>query len=586
MSHPHASSSLLKEEATYSQANQPASPLSAGELVFQLADRLSQSPLICHLVGLLAFAAIVCTFLIWGGTRLEIGSQEARLGMAAREAFGPVGQSFGGLDPGIYPGPVLAVKAWSSLEKWLPGQESIRWTSLICAGLIGVSLTLRSEWKSGKTAALAVALCWFTSLTLLHRAGDLGIDFYLGFGLVLALNDSIYKKGQLGLRAGICTSLAFLCGGLAPVILVVASSIIICRNSAGLRPAFLACVIATIGGWSAWALSEISAEAWAAAIALPVVFRSGSSFPTIVMILAMPMVISVPAFFSQELRKNWTESTRDFVSNWWTVATASLFIGTVLPQFSRTTLLPIVAGSAIVAGHVWATAWSQKTFSDMGFGGKWLNISSGLLILSLASAIIPFGTYLSMAIPYYRWTSIFCVVLASASLCTYASGSITRNSRVVIMAILLMATCIKTAHISIYVPEWNYRRGQGAWGRAVGQWVPSGWPIYTLHGWPTDFAFATGHNFRQITAPRFLPGQDRTPDGRPVFVLLHPADFERWPKYAPPIRKVFEFKDQSGYSSRILARTGDEKLNWLKWTSKKYQPSEQSNVGKITASAE
>ncbi|MFM7593761.1 MAG: hypothetical protein ACKO85_18395, partial [Isosphaeraceae bacterium] len=542
-----------------------------------LADSLAGMPFLSHAMGLLAFVAISCTFLVWGATRLEIGSQEARLGMAARESFGPVGQSFGGLDPGIYPGPVALLKAFSVIEKWNPGQESIRWTSVICAGLIGIAITLRTEWKSGKTAALAVALCWFSSVALLHRTGEMGIDFYLGAGLVLALNDTIAQRGQLRLRTGIYTAIAFLCGGLAPVILVVAASIIICRSSAGLRPGFLAFVIATVGGWSAWALNEISAEAWAAAIALPVVFRSGSSFPSIVMILCLPMVLAVPAFFSQKLRSEWAESSREYTSNWWTIASACLFVGTVLPQFSRATLLPIVAGCSVIAGHVWATAWQSRQFAALGFAGRWLSGTSGLLVVAASAVIIPFGVYLSIAIPYYRWTSLACLVLAIVSAGFYFYGNYTGKSRQVIMSIVLLAICIKTAHTAIYVPEWNYRRGQGPWGRAIGQWVPAGWPIYTLHGWPTDLAFATGHNFRQITAPRFLPGQDRSPDGRPVFILLHPADFERWPKSAAPIRKVFEFQDQSGFSSKILARTGGEKLNWLQWTSKKYNPQAESS---------
>ncbi len=570
MSHPHASSSLLTAESPSTPAPGRINP--APGLSGALAEILSASPAISHAAGFLAFATIVCTFLIWGATGLEIGSQEARLGMAAREAFGPVGQSFGGLDPGIYPGPVALIQAFSIIEEWKPAQESIRWTSVICAGLIGIALTLRSEWKTGKTAALAVAFCWFTSLALLHRSGELGIDFYLGAGLVLALNDTIANRGQLRLRSGIYTSIAFLCGGLAPVILVVAASIIICRSSSGLRPLFLSIVIATIGGWSAWALNEISAEAWAAAIALPVVFRSGSSFPTIVMILCLPMVLAVPAFFSQNLRNRWSESTREYTSNWWTVACACLFVGTVLPQFSRATLLPIIAGCAVVAGHVWATAWQSRQFASLGLAGKWLNYSGGLLLVATTALLIPAGIYLSMAIPYYRWSSLACVVLSIASIALYFAGNYAGKSRQVILSLVVLAVCLKMAHTAIYVPEWNYRRGQGPWGRAIGQWVPADWPIYTLHGWPTDLAFATGHNFRQITAPRFLPGQDRSPDGRPVFILLHPADFERWPKTAAPIRKVFEFHDQSGFSSKILARTGGEKLNWLQWTSKKYNP--------------
>ncbi|MFM1801234.1 MAG: hypothetical protein RJA81_586 [Planctomycetota bacterium] len=529
-----------------------------------------QNRWVSHLIGFGIFLSLVAFFVLWGGSRLDIGRQEARLGMAARETFGPVGQSFGGLDPGIYPGPIAIIKAWGLMEKHGPGQEAIRWTTAICASLIGIALTLRSEWLCGKVAAISVALCWLSNLALINRSGEFGLDFYTGLGLVLALNETVAKKGMLTWKAGIFTGISFLCAGLAPVILVLVNSIVICRSSAGLRPAFLAIVIATVGAWSAWALNTISAEAWAAAIALPMAVRSGSSFPTIALCLCFPMILAVPAFFSQTLREKWSEERREYVSNWWTISALCLFIGTILPQFSRSTLIPVIAGFSVVAGHVWATAWADQKFKLLGSAGRWLAMSSGFMVIVLTIIAIPMGTFVSMAIPYYRWTALLWVCLTGLSSILYVNGVLKGEARRVIVALLVMLVSIKTAHVSIYVPEWNYRRSQGPWGRAVGQWVPGGWPIYTLHGWQTDFAFATGHNFRQITAPRFLPDMDQSPNGRPNFILLHPADYERWPKFAPPIQKVAEFQDNSGRgTARILARTGPEQVNWRNWLYKR-----------------
>lgn len=547
-----------------------ARPSGLLQLLAAYDAQLRKLPWANHVAGLGIFTLMLAVFVLWGATRLEIGPQEARLGMAAREPLGPVGQSFGGLDPAIYPGPLAAIKAWSVLEEHGPGQESMRWPAAIFAGIIGVALTLRSEWICGKTAALTVGFCWLASLAVVNRSGEFGLDFFTGLGVVLALNSTITSQGRLGLKIGLLTSAAFLCGGLTPVILVVAASVILCRNSAGLTLPFLAVVLATVGGWSAWALNEISAEAWAASIALPVTFRSGSSFPTIALSLCLPMAFAAPAAFGKKVRDPWAPVRQDYVSGWWTVSAMCLFVGTILPQFARAALLPVVAGCSVVSGHVWATALKARSFQALGLAGRWLAVASGLLVGAVVVAGIPMAIYVSMAIPYYRAVSLVWAGLLALTALVCVKGLVRGETRRVFVSLVLLAVGLKLAHTSIYVPEWNYRRGQGPWGRAVGQWVPAKWPIYTLHGWSTDFAYATGHNFRQLTHPRFLPDPAKTETGRPSFILLHPADFERWPKTAPPIVKVFEFYDQSGRSvRRVLARTGPEQVAWSQHLHKK-----------------
>ena len=535
-----------------------------------LESGLRDSIWAAHAIGLAVFMAMVTVFVLWGATRLEVGPQEARLAMAAREPLGPVGQSFGGLDPAIYPGPLVAIKAWSIFEEHGPGQQSFRWPSAIFAAMIGAFLTLRSEWICGKTAALTVAFCWLTSLAVINRSGEFGLDFFTGLALVAALNQTIAQNGRLDYRIALATGLAFLCGGLQPVILIVAASIILCRSSAGLTMPFLAIVLATVGGWSAWALNEISAEAWAASIALPVSFRSGSSFAVLALGLCLPTALAAPAALSQKIRENWSESRRDYVSGWWTIAAMSLFVGSVLPQFSRAALLPVVAGFAVISGHVWATAISNRRFRVLGWAGQWLSISTGLTVVAMACAFIPMAIYISMSIPYYRAVCLISALILSIALLVCVRGLSQNDSSRSFIALAIMCLGLKLIHASIYIPEWNYRMGQGPWGRAIGQWVPEKWPIYTLHGWSTDLAFATGRNFRQITHPRFLPDPAKLPDGRPNFILLHPADFEHWPKSAPPIVKVFDFYDQSGRKpSRVLARTGPENIEWPKYLRKK-----------------
>ena len=87
---------------------------------------------------------------------------------------------------------------------------------------------------------------------------------------------------------------------------------------------------------------------------------------------------------------------------------------------------------------------------------------------------------------------------------------------------------------------------------------PPRWPIYTIHTWRADLAFATGHRVRQLVSPQHLayePGEAR-------FVLLLDSEFENWPDEAPPLLKVASFQDEYG-AARVLARTAGA-LPWIR----------------------
>ncbi len=115
----------------------------------------------------------------------------------------------------------------------------------------------------------------------------------------------------------------------------------------------------------------------------------------------------------------------------------------------------------------------------------------------------------------------------------------------------ILAAGLKLAHWGYYAPEWNYRLSQGPWGRAIGQWVPRKWPIYTFHDWPADLAFYIGRPIHQLPSSRllpYLPGSDCR------FVLLQASEYENWSDQAPRLTPVARFQDQSG-EERILART-------------------------------
>src|SRR5262249_35585361 len=106
--------------------------------------------------------------------------------------------------------------------------------------------------------------------------------------------------------------------------------------------------------------------------------------------------------------------------------------------------------------------------------------------------------------------------------------------------------------------EWNYRRSQGPWGRAVGQWVPPNWTIFTFHTLRTDLAFATKHPVRQLFSPQHLAYET----GQAKFVLLLESEFQHWPPQAPGLIKVAEFQDEYG-GTRVVART-DGPLPWTR----------------------
>jgi hypothetical protein len=161
------------------------------------------------------------------------------------------------------------------------------------------------------------------------------------------------------------------------------------------------------------------------------------------------------------------------------------------------------------------------------------------------------GLYLAAAVSYYRALAFWLAGVGLGTGVVAVLATWRGNARRALGTLLAVAIAMKVAHWGYYVPEWNYRRGQGPWGRAIGQWIPPGWTLYTVHAWPPDLAFAIERPVIQLADPRLLRDEDRS---HPLFVLLLPSEFEHWPKSAPPLIKVRTFQDQRG-SERVLART-------------------------------
>src|SRR5262249_35312134 len=129
---------------------------------------------------------------------------------------------------------------------------------------------------------------------------------------------------------------------------------------------------------------------------------------------------------------------------------------------------------------------------------------TGVIVLLWVGLVNVAGIFLASAVPVYRTVAIVLIGCSLLIGLVGLNGVLKADPRRGLIALCGVAISLKIAHFGYYVPEWNYRRSQGPWGRAIGQWVVPEWPIYTVHTWPHDLAFATQHPFRQLPHPKNL----------------------------------------------------------------------------------
>jgi hypothetical protein len=192
--------------------------------------------------------------------------------------------------------------------------------------------------------------------------------------------------------------------------------------------------------------------------------------------------------------------------------------------------------------------WSAALDRRAGRGATGLAL---LLGLSAGALAVYSGAFLAAAQPYYRLAGVALIVLGTLAALLAVDSCWCASTRGAVRALFLVAVILKVAHAGYYLPELNYRFGKGPWGRAVGQYVPPGRPIYTFHDVSPALALAIEHPVLRLRGEIFLPAQ---PGTGPKFVLLQEAEFEHWPEIAPKIQKVRAFQDEHG-GTRILART-------------------------------
>jgi hypothetical protein len=490
---------------------------------------------------------LTALFVVLGVINFDLGPTEARLGLAAGEMLGPVGQVFGYWAPELWPARVFPSLVLGRLEAGgRPSPAAVRWPEAIAAILAGWMIARSMSRKFGLRAGLLFGVCWFGSLAVIDRSASTGIDWIMGLAAVAAI-DRLITEGSDWV-AGLWAAVAFLAGGWPPLVVIALAVIVIGKSTSRFTLGLVVPPLLTSIAWSAWTMRACSVELWAAALSLPFTRKPDWSLCVSVLALGIPWSPFSLLALSQSVRESWKPDGRSWLNSWLLVAVASLIVGSIVPGLSPATRLVVLAGLLVVTALCLESAWartltvaSRRAFF-IAFGcvlGVWL-------------AVMLYGTYVwNLAMPFYRPLGIIMTIVALGVGILGMSALETRNSRRGLVTLMVISVGLKLAHWGYYVPEWNYRYSEGPWGRAIGQWIPKKWVIYTLHDWQPDLAFFIKHPVRQLRSPHYLE-YEGGPESK--FVLLQDSEYENWPVSAPPITLVARFLDQSA-RERVLART-------------------------------
>ena len=494
---------------------------------------------------LLALMAIA--FVLVGAGSLEVGAADARLGLAAGESVRAVSQVYGYYAPDLWPGRVAASALAAIFEQGKRATSaSVLWPEALAAVAIGWLLARRMARTAGPRVGLLFGLSWFGCMGVVDHSGATGLEFFSGLATIGAL-DHLLKRGS-DWTAGLWAALALLAGGWPPVLLIFLAVIVLGRGGASFSPRLVLPPLAAFAGWSAWAITSESAEAWAATITWPLTQRPDWWLIPAVLGVGVPFSPFAFLALSRRLREAFEPLVRNFVLGWFQVAIACLVAGTMIPGVAQAARVPALAGVLVISSLALDAAWSQslsrltrRFFFALVFGllGVWL-------------IILLYGGYKwTLVLPYYRPLGIAVLALGFPVFILGWWSSDSGQTRRAVISLAVLAISLKLVHLGYYVPEWNYRRGQGPWGRAIGQWLLPNWTVFTFHEWPTDLALAIGRPIRMLRSAEHL-AYPASPEAK--HVLLLESEFEHWPEHAPKIFKVAEFCDLFG-SKRVLART-------------------------------
>ncbi|RUL88565.1 hypothetical protein TsocGM_06485 [Tautonia sociabilis] len=510
--------------------------------------------------------------------------------MAASDRIGPFGLVYGAWEPGLLAGRVLPSRVWA----WFLGgvtatAAAVRWPEAIAASLIALLACRRLGATLGPRASLLAALAAAGSLAMIDRSaaglGALdGAIAWLTLGLtgsqalmlkpilpdpnlvgglfaVLAL-DRLRSIGA-DLRVGLLAGLAGLAGGW-PMLAAVLVPAVVLGTREGARPGRAAAgALAMVGAWSLWAWSTARFEAWAAAVALPLMKGPAWTLIPWAVAYALPWSPMAALLGFRSVRQGLSGEGRALVFDWLKIAAALALAGTLVPGLGDAGRVPMLFGLAV----------ASAAGLDRVLGG-WSDLSAGARRCFWAAAIsaaigwaalaTPIFGYVAAAIGAYRPLALVLIASGLAAPAVAIAGWWAGRPAVGVAAVVLVVAALKLAHWGVVVPEWNYRQSQGPWGRAIGQWMPRKSTLYFLNStafddtipdrdrWPADLAFHVGRRVRQLPSPEALGLEPESPS--PHFVLLHPSEFEHWPSSAPELVLVRTLQDRYG-EPRVLART-------------------------------
>ncbi|MFI5456678.1 MAG: hypothetical protein ACHRXM_14615 [Isosphaerales bacterium] len=495
----------------------------------------------------LVLVGLALAFVVLGATDLDLGPLEARLGLAAGERLGPLGQVFGYWAPDLWPAQVFPSILLAQFEPLgRPSSAAVRWPAALAGIIAGWVLARRMSRALGIRAGVLVGICWFSSLALIDRSGESGLDLILGLA-TLATIDHLMARGS-DLVAGLWASLAFLAGGWPPLVVIGLAIIVLGRTAMDfswrlLLPPFLTAVL-----WSLWTCWSATTEAWAAALTLPLTQKPSWFLGLGVLALGLPWSPFAFLALAPSVREGWKPDGRRWVNGWFQVAIASLVAGTFVPGLSQASRVVALAGWTVGTAACLESAWTRLLSRSVR--RAFLVLFSGVTGLWLCVMI--YGAYIwTLSLSYYRMLGVVMSLLVLVVAYLAWSALVNHNSRRGLITLFVIAAGLKLVHWGYYVPEWNYRYSQGPWARAIAQWMPRRWTLYTIHDWPEDLAFFTKRRVRQLRSPHYLEYQ---PGPESKYVLLLPSELENWPRSAPPVSVVAKFQDQSA-AERVLVRT-------------------------------
>ena len=216
----------------------------------------------------LVLVGLAVLFVAVGAVGQDAGRQEARLGLAARESVGPMGQVLGYWAPDLWPAQVLPSLGLVRLSAGgRASTATVHWPAALAAIVAGWMLAWSITRTLGNRAAILFGLCWFGSLALFDRSAGAGLDMILGLALLGTIDRLLRRRSDA--LAGLWASLAFLAGGWPPLVVIGLAVIVIGRPGSSFSLRLLLPPLGTAIIWSAMTIGMTSAEFWAASLALP-----------------------------------------------------------------------------------------------------------------------------------------------------------------------------------------------------------------------------------------------------------------------------------------------------------------------------